>query len=203
VGLRVQALEVVYFAVAIAAGCSLDPEGLSAPPGDGDGGRSPDTAMGFDTSPSDTSSSDAGDPDAAQDATMKDAKLDGITVDQDAPSDAEEEGDAASIDGSVTYSCPVSEVPLANCTGCTGYPLACVYCAGKDEYVGECLQGGLHCDEHVPDDASMCSCHKASQCVVADQVCGDGGCGTCGQADSMGLACQGGGVCNRISGQCM
>lgn len=182
-------------------GCSLDTKGSE---GDGvDGGRdvtipvsdaeadvpsAADTTPG-DVSPSDAPSADATDPDAGSaDAGSSDAAAD------------------AGFDASdIPYACSHTGTIGPDCKACKGYPLACVYCAGH-RLVGECLQGGDHCQQHVPAGSSTCPCEEgdAEACVLADQVClgPDAGCGTCGQGDSDGLSCQGGGTCHRGSSQC-
>ncbi len=102
----------------------------------------------------------------------------------------------------ITFACPGSPAPIVDCSGCSGYPLGCVYCQGP-QFIGVCLQGGLHCQYHIPAYDTMCPCDAAAPCQLSDQVCIDGvGCGTCGQAESDGLECQNGGTCDEGSGDC-
>jgi hypothetical protein len=155
------------------------------------------------TSLPDAVGSDSADPDSppSDSPTNADGPIDGgADAISDAREDAADASDAGFVDEvSVTYGCTTKKglVHVSDCSKCMDFPLGCVYCSAS-AYLGTCLNGGDHCEDHIPKGAMMCPCDRdAETCVVADQVCLSGatGCGTCGQSDSEGRDCKGGGVC--------
>ncbi len=211
--LPVRVLVAACLGLGLLAACSISPEGLYAPGEDGGGGAQ-DSGHPDVTRPPDGGGGAGG---AGRDGGSDGSKNDGS---HDGPSGDGEGGGGTDAPPDVSYTCHAMP-NVSDCSLCKGYPLGCVYCTDGG-YVGECLQGGLRCEFHVPDQASMCPCGAsdagtedatedtsedadaggdATPCPLPDQVCIPGsGCGTCGEGNSHGFACQNGLTCKVTGG---
>ncbi len=109
-------------------------------------------------------------------------------------------------DAATVISCPVGGT-VTDCAQCSGYPLLCAMCkTGAVEYI--CVPKGSGCYDTYRTsgyDWCRCSAGNPAACVLPQQECnsyGGGVCVTCGERQTQGFPCKGGGTCNEGMAKC-
>jgi hypothetical protein len=133
----------------------------------------------------------------AHDAATPDAPAD---APPDAPRDT-----GTDAPPTITFVCPQGNT--TDCSKCVGRPLGCVMC-GQTGIYAVCvpLESSCYAD-YKPQDYDWCRCAlpDASACVLPDQGCNSysgGVCVTCGERQTDGDPCKGGGRCNEAAHAC-
>ncbi len=178
----------VGFAVAMACGLDLAGEGG---PIDGTDAEVAEGSTGLDVAQSDNETPP---PDDASISDASDAGLDAdATIDAPPP---------------VTFDCAGTKV--TDCaTQCPTRPLRCMMCATNGGAPWRvCVPPGSSCyATYRPVGYTWCRCNPpdASTCLLPEQGCNNydnGVCVTCGETQTQGNPCKGGGTCNQVARTC-
>ena len=156
-------------------------------------------------------------PDGSTDGTVTDAPGADVVA-QDTGTQDTGTGDSATGDsggndggttdsggGSLSYVCDVDGGTVTSCAQCTGFTQPCAYCdtADASNVVGHCVAQGGNCAAAAPNNFGACGCGTdAGNCPESYEVCRSQSCRTCGENQTNGLACKGGGSCTSNTGTC-
>ncbi len=183
-----------------------------------DGGHGPD---GVSDAPGLSDAADSHPADAPKESSGKDGGLDASgeagkdAPGADAPGDASidspgtpeagtDAGDSGS--GGMTYACDDGGTTTDCLTGCSGKPVACVFCAAFNPNEGFCGADDTSCsDPSLPFGYGACSCFLGG-CVASNQICSGFyayDCLSCGEPGTDGQSCGGGGTCDQSTATCM
>jgi hypothetical protein len=162
-----------------------------SPPPSADGASDGRSGNGADAS-TDGSGTDSGVPDAA------DARP--------PPADARPPPPDTGTDAGTSIPCPSGGV-VTDCAQCANNPLLCAMCkTGGVELL--CVPKGSSCfDSYRTSGYDWCFCGSGSPstCVLPQQECnsfGGGVCVTCGERQTQGFPCKGGGSCDEAMAKC-
>ena len=154
----------------------------------------------------DASSTDAG-PDGTM-TTDSGGGMDGTgppdSNTDDGSVDAGSDSPSGTDSGGVAYLCPDAGTVIS-CSQCANRPRPCVNCAvDGGALVAYCVTLGTSCFPGNNSPLRRCPCGDAGNCPAPYQVCHDVGgfaCRTCGETNTLGDSCNGGGMC-RADGGC-
>ena len=157
-----------------------------------------DTANPLDGGQDATTNPDTGVTDDS--GTMDTGVMDGSTMDAGGDSASDSGGGG----GGLKYLCPDAG-SVNDCAQCNGRPRPCVNCAiDGGAYVAYCVTQNTSCFPQG-NGLQRCPCADAGSCAAPYQVCQDVGqglaCRTCGETQTLGDVCKGGGMC-RADGGC-
>ncbi len=122
----------------------------------------------------------------------------------DAPSDGTMSDSSGNDAGGLVYRC--GDAGVTDCSQCANRPRPCVNCfIDGGALFAECVTLGTSCFPGNNSPLQRCPCVDAGSCPVPYQVCHNVGqglaCRTCGEANTLGDTCKGGGMC-RADGGC-
>jgi len=155
---------------------------------------------------SDTQAKGDGGPDGMSvDSTVMDVvDQPDTTMTPDASSDAASDS-PGNDSGGLLYACPDAGT-VTDCSQCAGRPRRCVNCTiDGGALVATCVSSQTSCFPGNNSPYERCPCGDAGNCPATFHVCHDVGsglaCRTCGESNTLGDTCNGGGMC-RSDGGC-
>lgn len=113
-------------------------------------------------------------------------------------------GDKDSGDGGGSGGFICGGTVVSDCSTCTGSPEPCITCDTSGDPYAFCETPGGTCrNDGPPPYNNSCKCSAPGDCFASFQVCqGNANCHTCGEPNSDGDACKGGGSCTASSATC-
>ena len=157
-----------------------------------------------------SASDDSSNPDAASDGTLPGNDGSSPPMDSGNPGNDGSTGNDGSS-GGVSYTCGFGKDAgsVTDCSQCQGATQPCVYCQldGGAGLMGRCVPENGSCFLQTGTGGfGLCRCSPdAGGCPESFQVCATAqqnqhDCRTCGEQQTNGLTCQGGGTCSQDAG---